>query len=278
MRVCCFGWFWMTTLITLSVGCVTPTIRRPELTSLDHVALVSVHGSSDMGLQDAQLGPTFARNTVGDEVLELMLPTIEGQVEALFGEGRVVPARTAMRSKFYDAVPEALPATWWTQLNGMLAVDVDNDLTPAALGALARDLDVDAAIVIRHEWFLSRDSYDRSFTIWAWDRCTVLVVGRRGDILWRETATAREPLQMVWGLGTIGGINGTVQLEQTRQLARTTAHTAWAELEANFLALAPAPAPPPPLSSTAPPPPLSSTTSSSATSDAPSAAPPAPVP
>lgn len=259
MRVCWLGWFWMTTLITVSAGCVTPTIRRDELTALDHVALVSVHGSVDVGLQDAQLGPTFAQNTVGEEVLELILPTIEGQVEALFGEGRVVQPKAAMKSKFYDAVPEALPATSWTQLNSMLAVDIDNDLTPPALGALARDLDVDATIVVRHEWFLSRDSYDRSVTIWTWDRCTILVVGRRGDILWRETATAREPLQMVWGLGTIGGINGTVQLEQTRQLARSTAHTAWAELEANFRALPPSPAPPPPLSATAPPPPLAPT-------------------
>jgi hypothetical protein len=260
MRVCCFGWFWMTTLITLSVGCVTPTIRRDELTALDHVALVSVHGTTDVGLQDAQLGPTFAQNTVGEEVLELMLPTIEGQVEVLFGEGRVLLPKAVMRSKFYDAVPEALPATSWTQLNNMLAVDIDSELTPAALGALARDLDVDATIVVRHEWFLSRDSYDRSFTIWAWDRCTILVVGRRGDILWRETTTAREPLQMVWGLGTIGGINGTVQLDQTRQLARSTAHTAWAELEANFRALTPPAAPPAPLSTTSgPPPPLAPT-------------------
>jgi hypothetical protein len=255
----CFGWFWMTTLITLSVGCVTPTIRRAELVALDHVALVSVHGSADVGLQDAQLGPTFAQNTVGEEVLELMLPTIEGQVEALFGEGRVLLPKAVMPSKFYDAVPEALPATSWTQLNNMLAVEIDSDSTPQALGALARDLDVDATIVLRHEWFLSRDTYDRSFTIWVWDRATILVVGRRGDILWRETATAREPLQMVWGLGTIGGINGTVQLEQTRQLARSTAHTAWAELEANFRALTPPAAPPAPLSTTAPPPTLAPT-------------------
>ncbi len=220
---------------SLAAGCLTPTVRRAELRSVDSVALVSVHARRDMGLQDVQLGPWFATNTVGEEVIDITLATIEGEVEGLFGAGRVVPPARAMQSKKYDLVPEALPAEDWTQTRKMLAVDVDHPRTPEALGQLAKDLNVGAVVVIRHEWSLSRDTYNRSVTLWAWDQCTILVVDQAGTVLWRETATARQPLQMVWANPFASmGINGTVQLDQARTLARETAREAWRDLARSF--------------------------------------------
>ena len=259
------------------VGCITPTIRRPELRSPEKLALVSVHARRNMGLQDAQLGPMFALNTIGEEVIDISLATIEGDVETLFGEGRVLPPREAMKSKKYDLVPEAMPPEDWTQAQRMLAVDIDDVRTPDALAALGRDLGVSAVMVIRHEWSLSRDSYNRSFTMWAWDWCTVLVVDVNGVVLWREAANARKPLQMVWSNPfAVMGINATVHLDQARSLARDTARAAWNELVEAFMSV-PVGAPIVPAANQ-PPPPLASPTSSTALPPPASAGDPPPAP
>ena len=284
MTACWTRLLLLATLVASSstlLGCITPTVRRDELRRLDSVALVSVHARRDIGLQDAQLGPMFTMNTVGEEVIDISLATIEGDVETLFGAGRVLPPSRAMQSKKYDLVPEALPAEEWTQAQKMLAVDVDHPRTPEALGVLAKDLGVNAVVVIRHEWSLSRDTYNRSFMVWAWDRCTILVVDDTGAVVWRETATARQPLQMAWANPfAVMGINGTVQIDQTRALARETAREAWRDLTRSFYevpagaALSPAqePAgiePPPPLATTPPTPTVQQTTPASPTTTTP---------
>ncbi|HEY1098301.1 MAG TPA: hypothetical protein VGF99_05210, partial [Myxococcota bacterium] len=226
-----------TAVTSLAMGCITPTVRRNELRSLEKVALISVHARRTMGMQDAAIGPMFALNTVGEEVIDISLPTIEGEVEGLFGEGRVVPPAVAMTSKKYDLVPEALPPEDWSQAQKMLAVDIDDPRTPAALGALARDLAVSAVVVIRHEFSMSRDTYNRSFTLWASDWCTVLVVDLNGVVLWRESSSAREPVQMMWR-GPFTMMNSQfVQIEAARNMARQLARQSWHDLIRSFKAI-----------------------------------------
>lgn len=267
----------------LGASACASIVLTPGAYDLDRVALVSLHARREIGVQSTELSPVLLDSGLGDEVVEMTVADTEGALEEMFGDDAVVPAGKAMQSKKYDLVTEALPAEDWSQVNQMLAVDIDDAATPAALGALARDLGVDAAVVLRHEWWLQRDrlpagSAAGGTSTWAYDRCTVLMVDDDGVVVWKQTVVSRAPSRAMFASSFQVGFNGATWADEARQLARETSRLAWAELR-NRHAQGPAqtetttttttptkkkpPAPntpPPPLEPPPPPPPTESTT------------------
>jgi hypothetical protein len=242
-------------MVAMAGGCVTSTTLRPEVQGLNAVALVSLHGSSDLGIVDSLPGPMAVGDEIGEDVVELLEGDTELFLEGLFCDGHVLAPVRAMVSKKYDLVPEALPAEDWSQANKMLAVDVTDERTPEALATLTRDLDVDASVVIRHEWWMSRERYELVRMADLYDRCTILVVDRDGVVLWRQVVVSRLPARTLWGVQLQFGLNGADTVGEARSLARETARLAYAELASAFRALPQNPpstavrtrTPPPPL-------------------------------
>jgi hypothetical protein len=186
----------------------------------------------------------WAMDDLADEIVEMMIGDSEGAVEALFGAGRTTPLSRALTAKSYDALPEARPVEHWTQAGNMLAVDVDDPTTPAALGVLARELGVDAVLAIRHAWWLGRDRADLAIGLWAYDRCEVLLVDKDGAVLWRQAAVGRTPSGGLFapgqGFGAAAGFQGVAVANEVRRASREAAREAWQQLAASFIAAAPA--------------------------------------
>jgi hypothetical protein len=220
-------------LLLGTFGCATATLL-PEAYGLEHVALVSLHARREIAVQQNELSPLLLEGSLGEEVIEMSVADTEAELEEIFGAGSIVPAGKAMQSKKYDLMPEALPIEEWSQVNKMLAVDVDDARTPAALGVLAHDLQVDAAVVVRHEWWLARDRLDIGTSTWAYDRCTLLVVDDDGQVVWRQSVIGRAPSRAMWSSSFQVGFNGATWADEARTLARETARTAWNELKTSY--------------------------------------------
>jgi hypothetical protein len=251
----CLGLPGLLGLLGLLVSCATPTVMEPRLRGLQDVAVVSVYGSRDLGLLEMGPGPLALGDSVGEEAAELVVGDALTFLEGIYGAGHVVAPKQAMASKKYDALPEAQPTDQWSQVDRMIAVDLDHGRTPEALAALARSLDVDAVVVIRHEWWLARERYELVRALSLYDRCTILVVDRDGVVLWRDVAMGRSAARTMWSSQLQFGLSGDAVVAESRSLARETARQAHAELQARALALPPLPpsasvrtrAPPPPL-------------------------------
>lgn len=248
-------------VVTVVVGgCATPTILEPRVRGLQDVALVSVYGSRDLGIVETRPGPLILGDRVGEEAIGLVVGDTMQLLEDLYGAGHVVSPRDAMRSKKYDAVPEVTPVDEWSQVDRMLAIDLDHGRTPEALGALARSLDVDAVVVVRHQWWLSRDRYELVRAVSLYNRCTIMLVDRDGVVLWHDVAIAQAPTRMMWGSQIQFSLAGDAIVDEAEALARRTARLAYDQLKARALALPPMKptatertrTPPPPLE--APPP------------------------
>jgi hypothetical protein len=124
--------------------------------------------------------------------------------------------------------------------------------TPAALGVLARDLHVDAVLVVRHEWWLQRDGVGLGTSNWGYDRCTLLLVDDDDAVVWRQTVVTRSPSRALMTGAFQVGFNGATWADEARSLARETARMAWTELRQRYAAGPPDRTPPP--KSAAPPP------------------------
>lgn len=262
------GALWTAALVVITVvgGCATPTILEPRVRALQDVALVSVYGTRDLGIVETRPGPLVVGDRVGEEAVGVVIGDTMQFLEEIYGVEHVISPRQAMTSKKYDAVPELTPADDWTQVDRMIAVDLEHGRTTEALATLARSLDVDAVVVVRHQWWLARERYELVRAVSLYDRCTILVVDRDGVTLWSEVVVTRAPTRTMWGSQLQFGLAGSEIVDEAEALARQTARVAYAELKARALslpALAPTPAertrtPPPPLG----PPPLVSPSSS----------------
>ncbi|MDP2344756.1 MAG: hypothetical protein Q8O67_27655 [Deltaproteobacteria bacterium] len=223
----------LTLLLGSTVGCATATLL-PEAYEVERVALVSLHARREIAVQQNELTPLLLDGSLGEEVIEMSIADTEAELEGIFGVAAIVPAGKAMQSKKYDLMPEALPVEEWSQVNKMLAVDVDDARLPFTLGVLARDLQVDAAVVVRHEWWLARDRLDIGTSTWAYDRCTLLLVDDDGQVLWRQTVIGRAPSRTMWSSTFQVGFNGATWADEARTLARETARMAWGELKTSY--------------------------------------------
>lgn len=219
--------------LALCLGCST-LVLLPEAYDLDKVALVSLHARRDISIHNSGMSVALFNESLGEEVIEMTLGDTEAALQDLFGSGSVVLAGQAMQSKKYDLVPEALPMQDWSQVNKMLPVDVDDPRTPPALGVLAQDLNVDAALVIRHEWWLESERLDMGGRTWAYDRCTVLLVNDEGVVVWRQTVVGRSPSGNLLSSSFQMSMNDAARADEVRMLARETARYSWTQLKTTY--------------------------------------------
>ena len=208
-------------LVAASSACVTPTTLRADARGLSRVVLVSLHGTRDLGIVDTAPGPMALGDGIGEDAIGVLDGDTEGFLDGLFDD--VVPLRAALAHKSYDLLPEALPPEDWTQVDRATAVDIDNPRVNEAMAAVARALDADAAVVVRHQWWLSRERYELVRYVSLYDRCSILVVDRDGAVVWRQTVMSRAPTRMMWGAQLTLGLGGVDVMNEARQLARETA-------------------------------------------------------
>jgi hypothetical protein len=221
----------------LTTGCATVHID-PALFEAKTIALASVYARKAV-LLDAVGGiaPGIYDNDYGAEVVEMELGDTEGALGDLFN-AEVVPVAKAMKTKEYGRLPEATPPEDYTRVNDMTAVDIDSASAAPALGALAQALHADAAVVLRHEFSVARDTFEVNSGFTAYDRCNILVVGADGKKLWDDVVLARIPAVEL-GAGGIGvGVGPTLVVgnwaDEARSLARRTARDAIDQLQRRY--------------------------------------------
>jgi hypothetical protein len=220
-----------------TAGCATVHID-PALYDAKTIALASVYARKSVVLDAVGgIAPGLYDNDYGGEVVEMELGDTEGALADLFNAD-VVPAGKAMKAKEYGRLPEAAPPEEYTRVNDMTAVDVESAAVAPALGALAVALHADAAVVLRHEFSVARDTFEVSSGFTAYDRCNILVVGADGKKLWDDVVVARIPAVEL-GAGGLGvGVNNTLVLgnwaDEARSLARRTARDALDQLQRRY--------------------------------------------
>lgn len=213
-------------------ACAAAPLVDERLASVRSVALVSLHARNDIIDQNAALPGLFVPPGLGAEVIDMIAADVEGELEGRFGEGNVVPLRRARDVDAVERIPVATPSDEWTRVEGVSAVDVDAvDVVPRLADA-ARALDVDATVVLRHEWWVSRVRYQRSVALIGYDRCTLLVVDAGGHVVWKDSVVTQESSSQLWLTAGVPDFGTSVSADEIRRLARTTARRAWTELVA----------------------------------------------
>jgi hypothetical protein len=216
-----------------------------------------VAGSRDLGVAIAGQSGFGYTDGIGEDAVELLVGDTMVFLEDVYGAGAVVDPKTSMASKKYNNLPEEEQSDLWSQTDSMIAVDFDSAATPQAMAALARSLDVDAVVAVRHEWWVSRDGGQVIRFVSLFDRCTILVVNRDEQVLWRQQETGHSPLRTVMSTQLDFGFGALGSVDELRSAAREVGRSAYAQLKMSVLAL-PMVEPPPPTRVTEPPPPLSS--------------------
>jgi hypothetical protein len=233
-------------LCAVLVGCATTRID-PALYDKKTFALASVHARREIAFDTSNLALAYDDNELGAEVVEMSLGDTEADLANLFGVEEIVPLGKALKERTYDDLPEATPPESWSQINNITAVDVDSPRAAPALGALAKAMHVDAVVVLRHEWALSRDRLELSAGITAYDRCTLLVVDDAGRPLWDDVMVARQPVTLLWAGDMSAGVNGATWADEARALARRTGRECMDLLKRRYAEARPKkPAAPPP--------------------------------
>ena len=111
-------------------------------------ALVSVHARADVAFESPGLMFALADNELGTEVVEMTLGDTEAELAQLFGVDELMPLGKVIEHKSTHALPEAQPPEAWSQINEIIAVDLDDPRTRPALGRVAAAVGVDAAVVL----------------------------------------------------------------------------------------------------------------------------------
>ena len=200
------------------------------------VVLASVHAERSVAfVQGGSPEPLGA--DLGTDLVELIIADTELGLEGVFGPGAVIPAQSAVRAAAYAVLPETPSAEDYTFAGNMIAVDVDAPTVTTALSALARELEADAAAVVRHEWWVARERLEFGVSVSVWDRLTLLVVGRDGRVLWRDVATTRVVASPV-SVGSLGsipfGLRGRLWGEDFRRQGRQAARDGWRLLRLRY--------------------------------------------
>ena len=205
-------------------GCATARIDA-ALYDARSVAVASVFARKLIDFDNVPVAPMLADNDLGSEVLEMELGEMEGRLSEIFGVD-VVPAGKAIQQRAYAGLPEARPPEDFTRVNDMIPVDIEAPAAATALGVLARAMGVDAVVVVRHEWTLTRDRFDVGEGITAFDRCSILVVDAAGKALWDDVVIARVPMDVVMPGAFSVGLNGGTWADEARQVARRASRQA----------------------------------------------------
>jgi hypothetical protein len=214
----------------LEVGCATAAVVDPRITSVRTVALVSLYARSDVVDQDTMFPGAYVPAGLAAEVIDMISADVEGDLEGRFGVDNVVPLRQATRNDSVLRLPAARPSGDWTQSEGAVAVDIDHPDIAAHLADAARALDVDAVVVMRHEWWVSRVRYQRSAAVVGHDRCAILVVDAGGRVVWKDSVVAQESSSQLWLMPGAPGFATGIGADEARRLARKTARSTWKDL------------------------------------------------
>jgi hypothetical protein len=217
------GLFTFAALVLVGGGAACATARvHPALYEAESFALVSVHARRDVWMDSGfVLMPSFD-NELGTEVIEMTIGDTEADLARLFGVEELVPLVKVLENKQAQALPEASPPEDWTQVDDIIAVDVDAPDTPRALGRVAAALGVDAAVVLRHEWSVAPDRLQMTNGLTAYDRCTLLVADARGQVLVHDSVLASAPLMSVGLEPRMFGLHAASFSDEVRTLARRT--------------------------------------------------------
>lgn len=225
-------------LVVIAVGvlpqlaCATPALVDPRLASVHTVALVSLYARDDIVDQGAALPGVYVPAGLGGEVVDMITADVEGDLEARFGVGNVVPLRRAAKVDAVARLPAAAPPDEWSQLEGAVDVDIDAPDVAVRLGDAARAVGVDAVVVLRHEWWVSRVRYQRSIAVVGYDRCTLLVVDAGGHVVWRDSVLAQESSSQLFLVPGAPDFGTSISADEARMLARKTARRVWKDLVA----------------------------------------------
>jgi hypothetical protein len=200
----------------------TITTTTPA-TTVHSVVLVSVHGST--------LHNTIEQDSVGDEAIGIMVGDTYDAIARWLPNVRVVEMEHAKRSPHYDRLPESLPQDEWTQVDNQLAVDVHAKDATSHLADLADEVHVDAAIVVRHDWWLSYEPAGAGVLV---DHMTILMVHRDGQVLVRDRVVVDQPLSSLFrrpsfigSLSPSWGLNGAAAQRELVGVCRQAGRAAW---------------------------------------------------
>jgi hypothetical protein len=228
-------------VVAFGSGCLTPSVLEPRIRAMADVALLSVWGTSDL-LSDAPWSagpfggamPSLPGIDIEDAALELLVGDTLGLLESIYGEGHVLQPSEVRRALGDGSMPELTATTLGARVERLPIFDLDDAATPELLARVARRLDVDATVVVRHEWWLERERHQLLQSAFLTDRCLILMVDRDGVVLWRDVAVARAPLRLLGGPTPWGSLGPTADLIG---LARQTGRRASAELTARVMRL-----------------------------------------
>jgi hypothetical protein len=204
-------------------GCATAPVD-PAFFRVRTVGLVSVYAPREIPVSITDVMWMGGQEALGEEVVEMTLGDTEDELALVLGVDSLVPVGKAMEQKSYNRLPELVSADDWSQVNRMIAVDIDDPAANLARAAVATDLGVDAVAVLRHEWTIARDRFDVNDGVTTFDRCTLVVVDRSGRRVLGETQVAQIPMMLLWNMPGQMGINGAFAADETRRLARSAAH------------------------------------------------------
>jgi hypothetical protein len=143
------------------------------------LALISFYGPTNLAMP--RIGQ-FS-NQLGGDVANTMLADVEALLATELGV-ETVPLSQVVASPGYQGLPAIADAKDYTAPPGMKPLPDDEPADDAQFAALAKELGVDAVMVIRNYWSARLDS--QSGAPYAHDVMHVLVVGSNGRRLWEQ--------------------------------------------------------------------------------------------
>jgi hypothetical protein len=220
--------------VAVLAGCATMRSIDPAMYEQQRFAIASVYARRTIGLESVRgVAPMWRDNDLGAEVVEMELGETEERLKEIFGVD-VLPVGKALQTKVYDKLPEAWPPEDWSQVNQMIAVDIDAASAAPRLGELAQALGVDAVVVLRHDFTLGRDRFEIATGVTAFDRCRIVVVDKEGRRLWDDVAVARVPITTVMPGAFAVGLQYASWADEARRLSRRAAKQALDQLARRY--------------------------------------------
>jgi len=189
--------------LTMSASCATTHVD-PAFYRARTIAIVSFHGNQAIvgtaGLLAALQSQT---NSWGDDVIGPIYDKGSQRIAQAMQAKLLLPDDVE-RATSYASIP-----TWGagrSTVEGLRPLKTDDGSEPV-LGALARELDVDAVVAVRFQWSIEGDSVGNQRGVAVME---VVVVGRDGSRLWRQTELGEVPSPATWsqaGAQMLGAMN-----------------------------------------------------------------------
>ncbi|MGZ3689779.1 MAG: hypothetical protein ACXVBW_15865, partial [Bdellovibrionota bacterium] len=129
----------------------------------------------------------------------------------------VIPPKSAVATGSYRGLASVFGASTYTTVDGMIPADLSPE-HDAQFARLAKDLKVDAVILMANSYTLNRD--DGSIQTTAMDRYEVAIVGSDGKRLWHEKDMVETRPSEASAAGLGSSIVGMIPKEEAESLLR----------------------------------------------------------